>query len=304
MSQNNQAQQQPNTAVTTINERNISDQVMAKVNAFQASGEIMLPPNYSAANALKSAYLILQETKDRNEQPVLATCSKESIANALFKMVVWGLSPLKKQCDFIAYGTQLVCSPEYTGNIALAKRYGKLKDYKARAIFKGDVFEFEVDAEFPYRTRIVKHEQKLENVGGEVVGAYFAFELESGEKDVEIMNINQIRKSWEQGAAKGKSGAHTNFSDQMAIKTVINRGCKLLIRASDDNVLFDDTEESAEKPAQTPVSQEANKTPLHFDDAVVVESKTNKAAAEPTAAKPATAAPAGQPIIANDEAGF
>lgn len=255
-------------------EKNITTSVLSKITSFQQSGELRIPKDYSPENALKSAWLVLQETKDRNNNPVLQSCSKESIANALLKMVVWGLSPLKKQGDFIAYGAQLDFTPEYTGNLVLAKRYGGLIKHNQRAIFKGDIFEFETDIEFPYRTRILKHQQSLENIGGEVVGAYFAYELEDGTKDVEIMNISQIKAAWGQGGSKGNSGAHKNFSDQMAIKTVINRGCKLLIRGSDDSALYDKEDKEFDPisaQVQSDIQNNANRKVISFEEAQVVE---------------------------------
>lgn len=255
----------------TQEEKNITNSVLNKVVNFEKSGEIKIPQDYSVANALKSAWLILQETKDRNNNPVLQSCTKESIANSLLKMVVWGLSPLKKQGDFIAYGQSLDFSPEYTGNLVLAKRYGGLVNYTAKAIFKGDEFEFETDLESPYRTKITKHKRSLESMGGEVIGAYFAFELKSGAKDVEIMNMIQIRNAWNQGQMKGNSGAHKNFTDQMAIKTVINRGCKLLIRGSDDSVLYTSEDEQIiydpiQEDLNAKVESNANKKQISFEN--------------------------------------
>lgn len=253
-------------------QKNISDQVLAKIEIFKQAGELKLPADYSPENALKAAYLTLLETKDKNGQPALQVCSKESVANALLKMVVWGLSPLKKQCDFIVRGTQLTCDPEYTGNILLAKRYGGLKNHKANAIFKGDDFKFEVCVDG--RRKLIHHKQELESIGGEVTGAYVSYELEDGTQDMEIMNIVQIRNAWRQGAAKGESMAHKNFSDQMAIKTVYNRMCKLLIRASDDAVLMgdggSDDDEAKESPALSEAKQEviakANAEEISFED--------------------------------------
>lgn len=223
---------------------------------------------------------------------------------------------LKKQGDFIAYDGKLDFSPEYTGNLVLAKRYGGLVNHNQRAIFKGDEFEFETDLEFPYRTRILKHKQSLENIGGEVVGAYFAYELADGTKDVEIMNITQIRAAWNQGGSKGNSGAHKNFSDQMAIKTVINRGCKLIIRGSDDSVLFDKEDdkpldETANK-VQDQIRQNANKQAISFEDAQVIETKelnpsSVKATVPPVQAKqhaqPSNEAPASSAIQPNSNPG-
>jgi len=253
--------------------KDISAQVLERVDAFQSAGELRIPQDYSPENALKSAYLILSEQKNTQGKAVLEVCTKESIANALLKMVVWGLSPMKKQCDFIPYGDKLDCSIEYAGNVVLAKRFGNLKDIKARAVFKGDSFVFEVDPESG-RTKIKEHKQTLESMGSkDVIGAYAMIEMNDGVRDVEIMSIQQIRDSWNQGAMKGNSPAHKNFPDQMAMKTVINRACKMLIRSSDDAVLFtgeiDKEESQADRVAsdvQNDIKQNANKEELGFKD--------------------------------------
>lgn len=258
--------------------KDISAQVLAKINIFQQNGELKIPKDYSPENALKSAYLILSETKNKAGLFALSHCSQVSIANALLKMVVWGLSPLKKHCDFIMYGDKLDCSIEYTGNIVLAKRYGNLKWIKANAIFDKDVFEFSVDP-MTGRKTITNHEQTIESIGSKVLkGAYAIYELNDGIIDVEIMNMVQIRDAWNQGAMKGNSPAHKNFPDQMSNKTVINRACKLLIRGSDDNILYASKDESNIDVAQADVDHEietnANKETLEIDieDAEVLES--------------------------------
>jgi recombination protein RecT len=226
------------TAVSTV-KNDISAQVLSKIDAFQKSGELTLPKGYNAENALKSAYIILSDPKNN----ILAKCDKSSVAEALLKMVVYGVSPIKKQCYFIPYGEKLECSISYAGNIAIAKRYGNLKTIKGNAIFEGDTFEFEVDQTTGHR-KIIKHIQTLESVGSnKIKGAYAVFELNDGSVDVEVMSINQIQTSWNQGGSKGNSPAHKNFADQMAIKTVLNRACKLLISSSDDSVLYDPLEE-------------------------------------------------------------
>lgn len=253
-----------------VRERNISDAVLAKINAFQQAGQIKLPSDYSPENALKAAYLLLLETKNRDGALALQHCTKESVANALLKMVVWGLSPLKKQCDFIMYGNTLDCTPEYTGNIVLAKRYGKLKDINAIAIFKDDIFEFKVDTKTG-RKMVTKHEQTLASIGSkELQGAYAVFELTDGTINTEIMNISQIKDAWNQGSMKGNSPAHKNFPDQMACKTVINRASKLLIRGSDDAVLYgSETDEKIDtkyEDAQFEVMENGNKTPIDITE--------------------------------------
>lgn len=255
------------TAVAEI-KKDISTQVLAKIDAFQKSGELTLPKDYNAENALKSAYIILSDPKNN----ILEKCDKGSVAEALLKMVVYGVSPIKKQCYFIPYGNKLECSISYAGNIVTAKRYGNLKSIKANAIFRGDVFEFQVDSETG-RRKVTKHTQTLDSIGtNEIVGAYAVYELNDGTIDTEVMSINQIRMAWGQGGSKGASPAHKNFADQMACKTVINRACKLLISSSDDSILYDPLEDdkvidvTAENVAHE-IRTEANKENLDFDKA-------------------------------------
>lgn len=259
------------TAVAEV-KRDISTQVLAKIDAFQASGELTIPKDYKVENALKSAYIILSDPKN----DILSKCKPASVAEALLKMVIYGVSPIKKQCYFIAYGDKLECSISYAGNITIAKRYGKLKSIKGNAIFDGDVFEFEVD-QTTGRRKIIKHVQTLESVGSnKIKGAYAVYELNDGSIDVEVMSIAQIQMAWGQGGSKGNSPAHKNFADQMAIKTVLNRACKLLISSSDDSVLYDPLEDDkvidvTGSNVEYEVEAKANKESLDFEDANVID---------------------------------
>lgn len=266
--------QNPNTQIAEV-KKDISAQVLAKVESFKKSGELVLPKDYIVENALKSAYIILSDPKNN----LIEKCDKSSVAEALLKMVVYGVSPIKKQCYFIPYGQKLECSISYAGNIAIAKRYGNLKSIKGNAIFEGDVLEFEVDA-MSGRRKIIKHTQSLESIGSTILkGAYAVYELKDGTVDVEIMNIKQIQAAWGQGGSKGNSPAHKNFPDQMAVKTVINRACKLLISSSDDSILYDPLEENdyvdtAKGNVQQEINQNANTETIGFEsyeEAEIVE---------------------------------
>jgi len=262
---------------TEVVKRDLTATVLQKVQSFTQSGELKLPTDYSAENALKAAYIALQEVKNSAGQTALEFCTPVSVANALLKMVVWGVSPLKKQCDFIMYGNKLECSLEYTGNIALAKRYGGLKDIKANVIYEGDVFEFETDFETG-RKKITKHQQSISNFGKPIAGAYAVYSLNDGAKDVEIMSMEQIKASWNMGGSKGASKAHTQFPDQMAMKTVYNRACKLIVRSSNDAVLFSPEDEAPLDKVKEDVKQEvlenANKKPISFDAEAEIISET------------------------------
>lgn len=228
------------TSALEVLQKNVADAVLVKVAHFQQSKDIRLPADYSPENALKSAWLILLETQDMNKKPVLESCTKESIANALLNMVIQGLNPIKKQCAFIAYGDKLLMQREYHGTIALAKRFGGVMAVAGNVIYEGDEFKYSINPLTGYKC-IVSHIQTLDNIDpNKIIGAYATLIMEHGDPYVEIMTIAQIRQAWGQGATKGQSPAHRNFPDQMCIKTVIGRACKLFISSSDDGALFDD----------------------------------------------------------------
>lgn len=215
-------------------EKTIVDSVQKRIAEMQNSGSIELPNNYSVGNALKSAYLVLQETQTSGKKPVLQACTQESIANSLLDMATQGLNPSKDQCYFIAYGNKLTMERGYLGTIALTKRIKGVKDVKGYAVYKDDKFELGFDI-LTGKQKILEFCPGLNRDPKNLVGA---FALILGDNEIlhtEYMDINQIHKAWEQGSMKGNSGAHKNFPDQMAIKTVINRACKYYVSTSDDS---------------------------------------------------------------------
>jgi recombination protein RecT len=269
-------------------ERSIADHVLSRVKSFTANNDIRLPESYSAENALKSAWLILLDVKDRSGNPALQVCDKASVANSLLNMVLQGLNPVKKQCDFLVYGDKLTLQREYHGTIALAKRYADVKEATGTVVYEGDIFEYEIQPD-GYK-KIIKHEQALENIDmNKIKGAYATLIFNDPQKQpyTEIMTIAQIRQSWQQGATKGASPAHKNFPDQMSIKTVISRACKLFISSSDDSSLFDDDERD-ERSLQSKqiINDNANKEEITMDaNAEVVESRKPEPVRQPEPAE-------------------
>jgi recombination protein RecT len=214
-------------------EKNISDTVLNKISEMTNTQQLALPDNYSAANAIKSAWLMIQEDEKTLK------CTKESIANSLLDMVVQGLTPAKKQCYFIPYGNKLTLSRSYMGTVAVTKRVKGVVDVRAEIIYDGDEFEYEIDV-LTQTKKITKHKQSFSNIDiNKIKGAYAVVIRNDGEPNfVEIMTKAQIEKSWSQGAMKGNSPAHKNFTEEMSKKTVINRACKLFFNTSNDSDLL------------------------------------------------------------------
>ena len=273
------------TAEKTTNQSNVIalvkkdtvDIVAAKVREFQERGELHFPPNYSPENAMKAAWLKLQEVTDKNENPALKVCTRDSIANALLRMVVYGLTPLKDQGYFIVYGNKLLWQNSYFGNTALWKRVTKSDhDPVAVIVYADDEFEYEiVDGEY----HVTKHKQALKNIDdSKIVAAYAILTYPDGSKKTTLMTIDQIRKAWEQGQTKGKSPAHTNFPAEMAKKTVINRACKIGIKTSDDSslklikeVMKANEEELAEAAIEAEIEENANQELIDVEYEVAEE---------------------------------
>jgi len=259
-----------NTAITKmkqVQEETVNN-VLARVVEFQTNGQLTLPKDFSPENALKAAWFTLLETKTRDKKPVLEACTNGSITNALFEMILQGLNPMKKQCAFIAYGDQLQMQREYHGTIALAKRFGGVKEANGHVIYNDDVFEYTLDINTGRKT-IIKHEQKLENIGkNKIKGAYAVLTLNDGSIYVDVMNMEEIKDAWNQGPMKGKSPAHTNFPGEMCKKTVISRACKLFISSSDDGSIIDLNKEDVEIPIVPP---DANVKTLDIDSEDVTE---------------------------------
>lgn len=260
--------------IKKIEEKQITDIVFNKVVDLQSKGAIDFPNNYSVGNALKSAYLILQEAKTREKKPVLQVCTQESIANTLLDMVVQGLNPTKQQCYFIPYGNQLTLSRSYLGTIALTKRLKGVKDVVAYPIYKNDKLDIGFDI-LTGKTKINEFKPSLAHNIQELIGALGIIVGEKEPLYVEYMNMDQIKKAWEQGQMKGKSGAHINFADQMAIKTVINRICKRYVNTADDSDkiadLISKTAEEVDNELEIEMAENANVKELPLDEIEEVE---------------------------------
>ena len=255
--------------IKKIEEKQITDIVFNKVVDLQARGAIDFPNNYSVGNALKSAYLILQEAKTREKKPVLQVCTQESIANTLLDMVVQGLNPTKQQCYFIPYGNQLTLSRSYLGTIALTKRLKGVKDVVAYPIYKNDKLDIGFDI-LTGKTKINEFKPALDHKAQDLIGALGIVVGENEILYLEYMNMEQIRNAWNQGTMKGNSPAHKNFPDQMAIKTVINRVCKKYVNAADDSDkiadLISKTAEEVDNELEVEMITNANAKELPLDE--------------------------------------
>ena len=219
--------------------------ITKRVQQFINNGELTLPADYSPENAMKSAWLMLQETVDRDKRPALQVCTRESVYNALLSMVVQGLNPDKKQCYFIVYGKKLICQRSYFGSIHVAKMVDPdIVDIYAQTVYADDEFEYEIRHG---KEVVTKHVQKLQNINPDkIIGAYATIVYKDGRELSTVMTFDEIKQAWKQSPTKPiddkgniKAGStHEKFTADMCEKTAINKACKYVINASSDKSII------------------------------------------------------------------
>jgi len=226
--------------------RSVVDIVAEKVNAFISNGELHLPRNYSVENALKSAYLVLNTVKDKNDKPALEVCTKASVANAVLDMIVQGLNPGKKQVYFIVYGNTVIAQRSYFGSMAVAEMVNPaIKDWGYNVVYEGDTFKYGIHNG---KAAVIEHAQELENIEKANIKAAYAMALDKDGNPIktEIMTIDEIHQAWKMSKMKPfddkgelkPDSTHGKFARDMALKTVINKTAKFIINASSDNALL------------------------------------------------------------------
>lgn len=242
-------------------ERNISDSVTNRVNQLSKDGRLNLPANYSVGNAITSAWLILQQTKDKNGRPALEVCTKDSIANSLLDMAVMGLNPAKKHGYFIPYGDKLSWFTSYFGKCAVVKRLKGI-DYEpiATIIYEGD--ELELVHTKLNEELVINHTTKWQNkLNGVIAGAYAT--VKQGEViRSAVMTLKEIKEAWLKNPSPTKRD-HVDFEGEFCKRTVINRLVKMIAQTSnDDDLLAEKMIENEEQHynfSETEVVEEAKK---------------------------------------------
>lgn len=229
--------EKPN-AIAKVAERNITDQVLNRVNEYISQGRLHLPENYSVGNATASAWLTLQEVKDKNGRPALEVCTPTSVANALLDMVILGHNSNKKQGYFIVYGDKLAWFPSYFGKSASVKRLPGIKTEPiATIIYDGDEIELghnELGEEF-----VVSHVTTWENKSkGKRIGVYVTVEQDGIIRSA-VLTMAEVKEAWLKNP--GQKRDHSEFEGEFMKRTAINRLAKTLIQTSNDDDLVSET---------------------------------------------------------------
>ena len=209
----------------------MGDQVIARVEELNKAGFVM-PKDYLYVNAIKASMLVLQELKDKNGKPALEVCTPASVASALFEMTIKGLDVSKKTAYFIVRGDKLCLHESYFGKALQVRRIYPNFDPHPVVVHEGDEFVYTIDPETGYK-KLVSHEQKLENLDKDFVGAYMYIPTADGKQDLYIMSKKQILTAWSKSSSTQQL-THKQFTEKMAGKTLVNSACNMIINSTPD----------------------------------------------------------------------
>lgn len=227
--------------------KSVGDIVLARVNEMSEAG-FTLPADYNPTNAIKASMLVLQEIKDKNGKPALEVCTPASIQAALFKMLTFGEDVSKVQGYFITYGTQLQYQESYFGKVLRVRRIFPEWTPVPMLIHEGDSFEYAIDPETG-RKKVVKHEQKLENIDKAIIGGYLYIPCADGGQDLYIMTAKEIAAA--HSKSRGGGAVHKQFSTKMYSKTLVSSGCNYILNSTPSQSTVADNSDDPNAPEPT-----------------------------------------------------
>lgn len=228
--------------------KSVGDIVLSRVNEMSEAG-FTLPADYNPTNAIKASMLVLQEIKDKNGKPALEVCTQASIQAALFKMLTFGEDVSKVQGYFIVYGSQLQYQESYFGKVLRVRRIFPEWTPVPMIIHEGDSFEYAIDPETG-RKKVLKHEQKLENIDKPIIGGYLYIPCADGGQDLYVMTAKEIAAA--HSKSRGGGAVHKQFSTKMYSKTLVSSGCNYILNStpSQSNIADNSDDPNAPEPAQ------------------------------------------------------
>ena len=201
------------------------DRVCASIDAKIKNGDFTPRDGFDWKNAAVGMGIVLKTTKDKDQKPVLETCTPISIYNVVYEAAVKGLAAVRNQCYPIAYGNELKLQVSYFGYRAQLLSLPQVIDCNALVIYEGDEFSYEIE---DARIVNVKHKQNFQSMdASKIVGAYatIVYTLRGQTfKNTTVMNKASLEAAKTKGAPN--SDAYKYYADQMARKTVFKRAAK------------------------------------------------------------------------------
>ena len=228
--------------------KSVGDIVLSRVSEMSEAG-FTLPADYNPTNAIKASMLVLQDIKDKSGKPALEVCTQASIQAALFKMLTFGEDVSKVQGYFIVYSNQLQYQESYFGKVLRVRRIFPDWTPVPMIIHEGDSFEYAIDPNTG-RKKVLKHEQKLENIDKPILGGYLYIPCADGGQDLYVMAAKEIAAA--HSKSRGGGAVHKQFSTKMYSKTLVSSGCNYILNStpSQSNIADNSDDPNAPEPTQ------------------------------------------------------
>lgn len=156
----------------------------------------------------------------------LAKCRPETFYTALITAAQLGLEPsgVRGEAYLVPFKGACTLIPGWRGLIKLALRSKAVKSIYSHVVHAGDDFVVTLGS------NVSVHHVPALNAGRnrEVIAAYAVAVLENGERDVEVMDGDELAAIREFATKNGISPAWSEWADQMYRKAPIRRLCKRL----------------------------------------------------------------------------
>jgi recombination protein RecT len=160
----------------------------------------------------------------------LLECSPASLLQCVMQLSEMGLEPggVLGEAYLVPYKGVCTVIPGYRGLVTLARRGGYVRDVEAAVVREGDFFRYERGIELK-----LKHKPKLAgDQDRKIIAVYMIAHLKGTPRPhVEVMSIDDVLRIRERSQAWRSKGDNspwgTDFAE-MAKKTVVRRGMKML----------------------------------------------------------------------------
>ena len=216
--------------------KNMGDTIYNTLTRYERNGAIDIPAGYSVGNALKTAWLKIQDDSK------LMACTDASKANAMLQMCVLGLDVSKSQAYLIPYGNKCTLMPSYFGKQLMIMRIHGVKNIVAGVIYKDTEYNLTVDEYGNDIINIVKpcplEKRTSENISGAWCKIILSKEVFGMSEFDCIMNKKQIDKSFSKAQTKN---VQNDFPEEMSKRTVINRCVKNFVNTRTDQDVYIET---------------------------------------------------------------
>lgn len=165
-------------------------------------------------------FMYCAETQYGKNKEAFERCAPVTLLNCLMTSAKYGILPDGRNGYLIPYGQECQLQFDYKGLVHIVIRDGVAKKVYSETICENDKFSWK-------NGKVEYHEITLPR--GKILGAYCELTLCNGEKQYELMDIDEINtvKSCSRGASSPASPWNKFFSE-MAKKTVFRRATKWL----------------------------------------------------------------------------